>query len=129
MAPPISGRGCRRSANGGKNSRKGEKDGNGNDSKRSTRTRSVGGRIILEQGDPPAAEEKFERRGGSTAAHFGRGRHSSDEELARHVEGPSRARRSLVRRRRSFRSRERSAGCRGAGLHCRLCSGRRREPG
>ncbi len=51
----------------------------------------MGGRIVLEQSDPPAAEEKFERRGGSTAAHFGRGRHSSDEELARHVEGPSRA--------------------------------------
>src|SRR6266446_1963292 len=128
-APRISGRGCRRSASGRKNNRKGEEDGNGNESKRSTRTRSVGGRIVLEQSNPPVAEEKFERRGGSTAAHFGRGRHSSDEELARHVEGPSRACRSLLRRHRNFRSCERHAGRKSAGIHRRLCPGRRREPG
>src|SRR6266853_4116978 len=78
-APPISGRGCRRNVSGRKNNRKGEQDGNGNESKRSTRTRGVGGRIVLEQSDPHAAEEKFERRGGSTAAHFGRCGNGSDE--------------------------------------------------
>src|SRR5260370_39874122 len=102
-APPVSGRGCRRNASGRKNSRKSEKDGNGNESKRGTRTRSVGGRIVLEQSNPPAAEEKFERRGGSTGAHFGRGRHSRDEELARHVEGPKCAWRALLARDRKFR--------------------------
>src|SRR6266446_4828097 len=128
-APPISRRGCRRSASGRKNNRKGEKDGNGNESKRSTRTRSVGGRIVLEQSDPPPAEEKFERRGGSTAAHFGRGRHGSDEELARHVDWPSRACRSLLRRRRNYGSCERNARRKSAGIHRRLCPGRRRKPG
>src|SRR5580704_4072364 len=128
-APPISGQGCRRNASGRKNSRMGKKDGNGNESKRSTRTRSVGGRIVLEQSDPPATEETFERDGGSTAAHFGRGRHSGDKELAQHVEGPSRACRSLLRRRCNFRSCERHAGRKGAGIHRRLCLGRRREPG
>jgi len=38
---------------------KGKKDGNGNESKRGTRTRSVGGRIVLEQSDPTAAEESL----------------------------------------------------------------------
>jgi hypothetical protein len=36
-----------------------EKDGNGTESKRSTRRRSVGGRIVLEQSDPAAGEERF----------------------------------------------------------------------
>src|SRR6266446_1656245 len=128
-APPISGRGCRRNASGRKNNRKGEEDGNGNESKRSTRTRGMGGRIVLEQSDPPAAEEKCERRGGSTAAHLGRGGHCSDEELARHVEGPSGARRSFLRRRRNFRRCERHAGRKSAGIHRCLCPRRRREPG
>src|SRR5260370_17183489 len=128
-ATPISGRGWRRNASGRKNSRKGEKDGNGNESKRSTRTRSVGGRIVMEQSDPPAAEAKFERRGGSTSTHFGRGRHSSDAELARHVEGPRCACRSLLRRHGNFLSCERHAGRKSAGVHPCTGPGRRRKPG
>src|SRR5258708_35239931 len=97
-APPISGRGCRRNARGRKNRRKGRKDCNGNESKRSTRTRSVGGRIVLEQSDPAAAKAKSERRGGSTSAHFGRSRRSSDPEPALRAEGTPPSRPSIGRR-------------------------------
>jgi len=54
---------------------------------------------------------------------------ASDEEPARHVEGPSRACRPLLRRRCNFRSCERHAGRKSAGIHRRLRPGRRREPG